>query len=245
MMLSFAAAIASHSWGNYHFALDGAVADVVVLNSTTRDWDGYVTQAVADWNASTVINMTESNSTVKRGARRRCNAPDGKIRICNDKYGKNGWLGIASIWADQGSHITAGTTKLNDTYFNTARYSGADLKQSVTCQELGHNIGLDHQDTDFNNRSLFSCMDYQEPPFEFPNAHDYEQLENIYDHVDSSVATAGRADRSHPRDEAFNEDETQNWGQSTGRRGDRERFVKFYNDGSVRVTHVYWAHDQG
>ena len=79
---------------------------------------------------------------------------------------------------DGNGHITQGYTKLNDTYFNTSYYDMPSWKQSVTCQELGHNIGLDHQGgSDYNNAPNNSCMDYQDPPpYESPNTHDYDQL---------------------------------------------------------------------
>ena len=96
----------------------------------------------------------------------------------------NGWLGIAGISLDTQGHIVTGYTKLNDSYFSTSTYNRHEWKQSVACQELGHNIGLDHQDEDFDNDSLFSCMDYQDPPYERPNTHDYAQLEIIYGHLD-------------------------------------------------------------
>jgi predicted Zn-dependent protease len=58
-----------------------------------------------------------------------------------------------------GSHIVQGTTKVNDTYFNTATYNTRAWRQLVMCQEVGHTFGLDHQDETFNNPNLGSCMD--------------------------------------------------------------------------------------
>jgi hypothetical protein len=107
-------------------------------------------------------------------ARRRVR--QGQVRIRNRTYQNNGWLGIAGISIDTDGHIVSGYTKLNDTYFNSACYNDTAWKQNVARQELGHNIGLDHQDEDFDNESLKSCMDYQHPPWPDPNQHDYEQL---------------------------------------------------------------------
>lgn len=127
-------------------------------------------QAVSDWSGSDVLNMVEdmSGSTSKK-VRRKCNSPDGMVRICNNTYGATGWLGIAGISIDTNNHITKGYTKLNDTYFNTAYYDTYPWKQSVICQEIGHNVSLDHQGEEFTNESLLSCMDYQDPPYEYPN----------------------------------------------------------------------------
>ncbi len=56
-------------------------------------------------------------------------------------------------------------------------------------------MGLDHQDEDFNNTSLFSCMDYQNPPYQFPNTHDYQQLDTIYGHLDAYNSYTGGEQR--------------------------------------------------
>ena len=58
------------------------------------------------------------------------------------------------------------------------------------CQEIAHVFGLSHQDENFYNTNLQSCMDYTAnpdgpPSNEHPNTHDYQQLEEIYAHVDS------------------------------------------------------------
>ena len=55
------------------------------------------------------------------------------------------------------------------------------------CQEVGHTLGLDHQDENFKNTNLGTCMDYTSNPDsnQHPNQHDYDQLEAIYAHLDS------------------------------------------------------------
>jgi hypothetical protein len=245
--------VADHSWGDYHWARTTSSFDLTVVNSTTVDWDPYVSRATADWSDSVKLNMIEDpgGSTSDRD-RRQCRAPGGAVRICNQTYGNTGWLGIAGISIDTNGHIVSGYTKLNDTYFATAFYDTPAWKQSVTCQELGHNIGLDHQDEDFDNTSLFSCMDYQDPPFEFPNEHDYEQLEAIYGHLDSYNSYAGgdsgggggcnappgkgcnKADV--PQDPPGNA-----WGISIGRRGQKEKFLRVDPDGTRHITFVTWV----
>jgi hypothetical protein len=63
------------------------------------------------------------------------------------------------------------------------------------CQEVAHAFGLDHQDENFANANLGTCMDYTSDPDgplsnEHPNAHDFEQLEAIYAHPDSFTTLA-------------------------------------------------------
>lgn len=104
--------------------------------------------ASADWSKSTVLNTTVvAGSTNPKN----CKGVSGRVEVCNSTYGNNGWLGIASISVTGGTHITQGTVKLNDTYFNTARYNTPAWRNLVTCQEVGHTFGLDHQDENFDN----------------------------------------------------------------------------------------------
>ena len=97
-------------------------------------------------------------------------------------------LGVAQIRLS-GAHISQGTVKLNDTYFNTAQYNTPAWRNLVSCQEVGHTFGLDHQDENFDNANLGTCMDYTNDPStnQHPNQHDYDELETIYSHNDSST----------------------------------------------------------
>jgi hypothetical protein len=247
--------LADHSWNNYHWARTTASFNLTIVNSTTSDWDRYVTQAISDWSSSNndVLNMIEdpSGSTADKD-RRQCRAPSGAVRICNLAYGFNGWLGIAGISIDTQGHIVSGYTKLNDSYFRTSTYNRDDWKQSVACQELGHNIGLDHQDEDFDNQSLFSCMDYQDPPYELPNTHDYAQLGTIYGHVDSynsyvGGGSGGGGTCNAPAGKGCNasgppQDPPGNaWGISLGRTGQKEKFLRIDPDGTRHITFVTWV----
>ena len=245
---------ADHAWGDYHWARTSASFDLTIVNSTTDDWDEYVGRAVGDWSTSSVLNMVEDpNGSIENRVRRSCSAPDGQIRICNLAYGFNGWLGIAGISIDSSGHIVRGYTKLNDSYFSSEFYNTPQWKQSVACQELGHNVGLDHQDEDFDNTSLLSCMDYQNPPYEYPNAHDYDQLETIYGHTDQYNSYAGSGGGgggsgcNAPPGKGCNkagvgqDDNDRGWGASLGRRGNKEKFLRIDPDGTRHITFVTWA----
>ena len=247
---------AGHSWGNYHWARTTASFDLTIINSTTSEWDGYVSQAVEDWSGSSKLEMVEdTNGSTNKKQRRQCKGGSGKVRICNLAYGQNGWLGIAGISIDSNGHITTGYTKLNDSYFTQVFYDNDNWRQSVTCQELGHNVGLGHQDENFNNTSLLSCMDYQNPPYEYPNAHDYDQLATIYGHTDSYDSYAGSSLEdgggggtcNAPPGKGCNKAGAQGnngdigWGSALGRRGNVETFIRIDPDGTMHLTHVTWA----
>lgn len=234
---------ASHSWGNYHWARTGNPFTLKLVDNVSSTWDTHLSTASSDWSLSTVLDTTVVPGNIKD----RCNQPgSGRVKVCAAKYGYNGWLGIAQIWVDSQSHIVAGTTKMNDTYFSTATYNKPEWRQYVMCQEIGHTFGLDHQDEVFDNPNLGSCMDYTGSPAgplsnEHPNLHDYEQLELIYAHLDSTTtitASTGNNGVAGPANGQDGED----WGTAVraDAKGRPNLFVK--NEGGVKkVTWVYWA----
>jgi len=229
---------ASHSWGGYHWARTTNPFTLKLGDNVSPDWDSYLVTTANDWSASSVLDTTiVSGGSVKR----LCSATTGMVQVCNSKYGNNGWLGVASIWAS-GKHITKATVKLNDTYFASGSYNTPAWRNLVMCQEVGHTLGLDHQDTDFSNANLDTCMDYTGNPGsnQHPNAHDYEQLALIYAHLDSTTTVSSApASKGKPAD--FLPDEA--WGQlvavTNGGRG--ATYVVDLGAGNLVVTYVLWA----
>jgi hypothetical protein len=179
---------ANHSWGGYHWSRSGAVTAPLV-SSLTSDWTGNLTVAKNDWNASPYIESGITQGSTSNSARRRCAMSAGQIHVCNFAYGNNGWAGLASINLSGGTHISTGSVKVNDTYEAGAP---AAERQGVMCQEVGHTYGLDHQDEDFNNPNLGTCMDYTNNwgTNQHPNSHDYDQLASIYSHSDTGAAAS-------------------------------------------------------
>ena len=242
-------ASASHSWDGYHWARTANPFTLNVGDNVTSAWDAYLNEAIGDWTASSVLNLTK----VAGGSNpKNCRATAGRIEACNSKYGNNGWLGIAQIWISGGTHITQGITKLNDTYFNTATYNTPAWRRLVTCQEIAHDFGLDHQDEAFDNPNLGSCMDYTSDPDgppsnEHPNAHDFAQLGSIYAHLDSTSTVAPALAPAPGRSGTAAEEGPNNlaeFGRPTGRKDGYGRDIHFEKnlpDGRKIVTHVFWA----
>ena len=232
---------ATHSWGGYHWARTSAQISPPVGDNVSAAWDGYLQTAVADWNRSKVI---ESPLTSGGTTPRTCKPVAGTIQACNEAYGRNGWLGIATIWLSNG-HISQATTKVNDSYFNMPQYNNAAEKASVMCQELGHDYGLDHQDENFSTDSTNSCMDYTNNPEgnEHPDRHDYDQLVAIYNHFDS--AQTANAVRSMPSQAAIGNTPA-DWGSPVRRnsRGQPNVFVRDLGNGNKALTHVFWAKER-
>lgn len=200
VLVSAAVLSANHSWGGYHWARTANPFTVKLGDNVSTIWDSRLAVASSDWSASPVLDT----AVVVGASKKNCGPVNGRVEVCNKTYGNNGWLGIASIWIS-GSHITQGTVKLNDTYFNTAQYNTPAWRQFVVCQEVGHTFGLDHQDVNFNNPNLGTCMDYTNDPARNdglgdnlrPNTHDYDELGIIYQHLDA-ITTIFSAKSSAP-----------------------------------------------
>lgn len=189
LVLIFAAVpvFASHSWGNYHWARTANSFTLKTGDNVSSAWDAYLDEAVADWSKSNVLALWK---VAGQSNPKNCRATSGRIEVCNSKYGFNGWLGLAQIWAS-GSHITQAVAKMNDSYYNSATYNKPEWRRLVMCQEIGHDFGLDHQDENQTNPNLGTCMDYTNNPLgppsnEHPNAHDYDQIAAIYKHLDGT-----------------------------------------------------------
>jgi hypothetical protein len=239
---------ANHAWGCYHWPRPSNPVQLDVGDNVSSTWDQYLSTAVADWDKSSVLALTE----VPGGSpRKNCRPTSGRIEVCAASYGNNGWLGLAQIWVS-GCHIAQATTKMNDYYFNQSQYNTPAWRRFVTCQEVGHDFGLDHQDETFNNPNLGSCMDYtndpdggaggassNDPSNEHPNAHDYDQLATIYSHLDGAALTEPAAGP----DEGANLSSPAEWGRlvRTLAGGRVQVFERDLGNGVTTLTRVTWA----
>ena len=249
---------ADHSWGNYHWARTSSPFTLKLIDSVTAGWNSYLGTTATDWSASAALDTTIVAGDDSSATRKKCSAVLGKNRICNATYGNNGWLGIARVWVYSDGHIAQGVVKVNDTYFNTSRYNTPAWRNLVMCQEVGHILGLDHQDEIFDNANLGTCMDYTNAPAggvvnefnyglsnEHPDPHDYTQLGSIYAHITdtfnsfSSTAFTGKAtnmidiDTSNPSE----------WGRVVrkSKDGRNSLYERDLGKGQKVFTFVIWA----
>lgn len=234
--------MATHSWNGYHWLRTTSELTIPVYDNVSSQWDSYLVKAVADWNRSTVINSPLLQGSINP---KTCKAVPGTIQVCNAAYGRNGWLGLASI-SISGGHISQGTTKLNDTYYASATYNTPAWRAAVTCQEIGHDYGLGHQDEDTSTDLTNSCMDYTNNPVgnESPDAHDYEQLLLVYNHLESGVTAGGRGSMGLGVEAG---DTPAEWGRAIhfDRQGRPDYFERIDAPGHKTITHVYWAPGEG
>lgn len=229
---------ASHSWNGYHWARTTNSFTLSLGDNVSGAWDSVLGTTSSDWSKSTVLDtrIVSGRTTAKR-----CRATAGRVEVCNSTYGRTGWLGIAQVWAN-GTHITQGTVKLNDTYFNTSTYNTTAWRNLVSCQEVGHTLGLDHQDTNFDNPPLGTCMDYTNDPTpnQHPDTHDYDELKIIYGHVDSTTTVgqivAAGASFDHPS----------TWGAliASSRGGRSETYERALGGEARLLTFVTWADNE-
>ena len=261
---------ANHSWNNYHWQKGSGALTVPVGDNVDAKWDNYLRQAM---NGGTDTNGANGDgwndvtgiiaSSVVAGATnaKNCKAVPGTIQVCNSRYGQTQWLGIASIWLSNG-HISQGTTKLNDTYFNTAKYNTPAWRRLVTCQEIGHDYGLGHTNEIFTNRNDGTCMDYTNAPSggvlngfdygpanEYINSHDAQMLASIYDHSEVAATNfgertvGGRPSAPPPAMDSTPGDSPSEWGRAVHRdgMGRPDVFEMDLGNGQKKITHVFWT----
>ena len=254
---------ANHSWGGYHWSTTSYPMAIKVGDNVTSAWDSYFNEAITDWNKSTRLAVVK----VAGGSNKRCAATAGRVEVCNGTYGQNGWLGLGSIWLS-GGHISQATAKMNDTYYAFSTYNTPGWRDLVMCQEIGHDWGLGHQDENNNNTNLGSCMDYTAYPDgggtggslsnRAPNAHDYAQLESIYNHThatnsyfstyDTMTQSFSDAGTQFPLLDLNEIHEPWEWGTPVRWNGEG-RPIQFERNlgtdhegrGVTVITHVFWA----
>jgi hypothetical protein len=247
---------ATHSWGGYHWARTTPQFTLKLGNNlTSTDWINHLGTSLTNWNSPEKFQTTTPLLTAVVGgaSNKRCSMVAGTTQVCNGSYGNNGWLGLASINITGGVHITQGSAKMNDTYFNSPTYNNPNEREHVMCQEVAHTFGLDHQST--NGSSQDTCMDYfsntganaSSALSTKPNQHDFDELNIIYGHLDSSstaaqiaaeVAAMGQGPAAANRDIS---NDPNSWGQLVRQQGRSSTYERHNGDGSKNLTHVYWT----
>jgi hypothetical protein len=124
----------------------------------------------------------------------------------------------------------------------------------VACQEVAHTFGLDHQDENFDNPNLGTCMDYTSDPDGtikvqlsnlHPNAHDFEELVTMYTHLDSTTTVGQTVQKGAPADVDLSD--VGSLGREIHRSADGRSsiFERDFGHGNKVITHVFWAEPRG
>jgi hypothetical protein len=236
---------AYNSWNGYHWnitALQTIKNPLKIGDNVSSTWDKTLAGASYDWNKSVV-----KNKIVPGSSNSNCDPVSGRIEVCNGQYGENGWLGLTQVWVTPGTpHISQATIRLNDTYFAMESFTTTGWKNETLCHEIGHTYGLDHQDTNFDNSNLGTCLDFTTDPDgtiygqlsnEHPNQLDYDTIQYVYNHKHSRPRNSTVAVSVTEVENSIND-----WGISTGKmfNGKEHEFVKELKDGGKIITHVHW-----
>ncbi|HEY6613734.1 MAG TPA: hypothetical protein VIZ32_04425, partial [Vicinamibacterales bacterium] len=101
-------------------------------------------------------------------------------------------------------------------------------------------------DEDFDNPNLVTCMDYTNDPSsnQRPNAHDFEQLELIYAHLDSTTTIGASLPKAMPPAMGqIDFDNPGQWGKlvRSSANGRTQLFELDFGRGHKVLTHVFWA----
>ena len=203
-------------------------------------------QAMAVW-FTDIYKIWAINLATLLPASTGCAMVAGTTQVCNGHYGRNGWLALTTLDIADGNHITQASTRLNDSYFDTAFYNNPNEKLHLMCQGVAHTFGLDHQSTD--GSSLNSCMDLfsntganaTSMQSTKPNLHDFEQLNSIYSHLDSTNTPL--ATQTTLAAEPDDDDPEEGWGRLKNQSGNglSSTYERYNPDGSKTITHVYWT----
>lgn len=250
-LLFACASFADNKWATYHWERSSNPLAKELGDNTTSQWYDSLIMSWQDWDSSSALDLTIASGGVKNP--KRCTAKNGRIEICNARYGFNGWLGVASITVS-GGHITSGVVKLNDSYFDSSTYDTPAWRNSIMCQEIGHIWGLHHNDEDFNTTNG-TCMDYSSnpEPNQHPDLHDYQMLEEIYAHLDSNGDDGGSSG-CNPRSPKCNAGGVAakvlglidmagpaQWGRLISEHGPQEVFELDFGGGNKITTFVTWT----
>ena len=265
LALAATPAQAGHTWGNYHWECSSNPVTIELGDNVDSGWAGWLAEASVDWSASSVLDTPVGTGQAKG----KCRPTAGRVEVCNDSFGNNGWLGLAQIWVS-GDHIVKAVAKMNDTYHDTSPYNQEGWRDMVMCQEVGHAFGLAHQDETFGNGNLGTCMDYTSnpdgpPANRSPNNHDYDVLETLYSHFDGGGGggddgggngggngckgppwtCAGSGVEAPPPAFDMELPSIGQWGQlvSVSRDGGQAVFIQDFGRGFHVYTHVTWTLD--
>jgi len=103
-----------------------------ILNALDSTWQKEFQNAVYDWDNGTPDALT---LTVKKGTvDPSCTQVGGLQKVCNNNFGKTGWLGINEILQDTSTgFIQSSVAKMNEYYLHSAN---AAQRQYTMCHEV-------------------------------------------------------------------------------------------------------------
>ena len=118
-----------------HWPPDGKGLKVTIINALSDEWQTTFSLASADWDFGDpdAVNIFEEAGTYDPD----CEAPDGKVIVCNGDYGDTKWRGINEAMLDAQGNIISSSARMNEYYL-----LNMDLGawQYTMCHELGKSL---------------------------------------------------------------------------------------------------------
>jgi hypothetical protein len=145
-------------------------------------WDSQRFAPSLAWSASPLASGALGSSPFLRVNTQAGGLVSNEVEMYDGFYGQDGWIGQATLDSiDPEGHIRDTTVQLNRSYPLTE-----SEKHSSIVHEIGHTLGLSHQEGTV--MCAFLCG------IENPVAHDYETLALVNSHTDSYDTTSLRLD---------------------------------------------------
>ena len=153
-----ATVLANNQWNCWHWAK----STIAVNTAAGGTWGTIISSEFGEWDAGTCLTFTDG------------------IEITGDAqfFGITGWLGYAQILEyDAGAcTILQAEAQMNQSYLDDPTYGYTEeWDRHVTCQEIGHAGGLDHE----KGPRKQTCMNDQFGPFPDFRKHDADTIKKI------------------------------------------------------------------
>jgi hypothetical protein len=115
-----------------HWPEDGNGLKVTIINALSNDWQTTFSLATADWNFGDpdAIEITEERGNPDPD----CEAPDGKVIVCNGNYGDSKWRGVNEGILNPRGKMISSSARMNEYYLLNM---GKGAWQYTMCHEIG------------------------------------------------------------------------------------------------------------
>ena len=122
-----------------HWPENGNGLRVTIINALTNDWQTTFSLATADWmfGDPDAIEIIEEKGTPDPD----CDAPDGKVIICNGDYGDSKWRGVNIGTLNPRGQMVSSTAQMNEYYLLNM---GKGAWQYTMCHEIGKSCRRDY-----------------------------------------------------------------------------------------------------
>ena len=115
-----------------HWPANGNGLRVTIINALSEEWQTTFYLATADWSTGdpNAVEITEEAGTPTS----ECEAPEGKVIVCNGDYGDSKWRGVNESMLNPRGLMISSTARMNEFYLSSM---GKGAWQYTMCHEIG------------------------------------------------------------------------------------------------------------